>query len=69
MLNSKIKNKIYMTITAFVFMIAILSFILSINFFIYINKLSLNTNENIIKENTTLLDIDRYNRIKNKLEK
>jgi len=69
MLNSKIKNKIYMIISAFVFIIAILSFVLSINFFMKINKLSLNTDKNIIKENTTVLDIDRYNIIKDKLEK
>lgn len=68
MINSKIKNNIYAMISILIIIFVIGSFILSINFLIKINKISSEVNMNIIKENTTVFDSQRYDKIKNRLD-
>ena len=68
MLNSKIKNKIYSIISISVLIATVISFIVSINFLIKINNISLNIDEKIVEEKTIILDITAYNKIKDKLE-
>lgn len=67
MLSGKIKNNIYAMISILTLIFVIGSFILSINFLIKINKISSEVNMNIVKENTTVFDSQRYDRIKDRL--
>lgn len=67
MLNGKIKNKIYSIISISVLIATVISFIVSINFLIKINNTSLNINKKIIEEETITLDVNAYDKIKNKL--
>lgn len=68
MISGKIKNNIYATISILMLIFVIGSFILSINFLIKINKISSEVNMNIVKENTTVFDSQRYDKIKDKLD-
>lgn len=68
MLNSKIKNKIYSIISISVLIATVVSFIISINFLIKINNTSLNINKKIVKDEMTTLDVNAYNKIKDKLQ-
>jgi len=68
MLSSKIKNNIYAMISILTLIFVIGSFILSINFLIKINKISSEVNMNIVKENTTIFDSQRYEKTKDRLD-
>lgn len=67
MINNKIKNNIYAIISISTLSIIIISFIFSINFLIKVNKASSEIDINIIKENTVILDLQRYDKMKNYL--
>jgi len=68
MLTSKMKNKIYSIISVFVLIATIISFIISINFLIKINNTSLNINKKTVEDEMTALDVNAYNKIKDKLQ-
>lgn len=63
-----LKNKIYSIISISVLAVTVISFIVSINFLIRINNTSLNIDKKIVKDETTTLDINAYNEIKDKIE-
>jgi hypothetical protein len=68
MTSSKIKNNIYAMISILTLIFVIGSFVLSINFLIKINKVSSEVNITIIKDNTTVFDSQRYEKIKDRLD-
>lgn len=68
MLSGKIKNKIYAIISVSVIIFLIASFFLAVNFFIKINNLVFGVDERLIREKTTVPDIDGYDLMKNKIE-
>ncbi len=68
MLNSHIKNNIYIITSFLVIMIIAISFIMTIDFFVKINDLVFSVDEKTIGEKTIRLDIDTYNKIKDRLE-
>jgi len=68
MLSGSIKNKIYALTSIFILIFLIASFALAVNFLVKINGLVFGVDEGLIEEKTTVLNIDGYNKIKNKVE-
>lgn len=68
MLSGYIKNKIYILTSVFVILIIAASLVATINFFVKINGLVFNVDEKMIGEKTMTLDLDAYNKIKDKFE-
>ncbi len=68
MISSKIKNNIYAMISILTLVFVIGSFVLSINFLIKINKISSEVNMSIVKENTTVFDSQKYEKVKDRLD-
>ncbi len=69
MSNNEIKSKIYALVSISVFAISIISFVVFINFMVKIKDLSFALDEKLIEEKTTVLNVDEYNKIKEKIEK
>lgn len=69
MSNNKIKSKIYALASVSVFAISVISFVVFINFMVKIKDLSFALDEKLIEEKTTVLNVDEYNKIKEKIEK
>lgn len=68
MLSSRIKNNIYIITSFIIIMIITISFIMTIDFFVKINNLVFNVDEKTIGEKTIRLDINTYNKIKDRFE-
>lgn len=66
-MNSSNKNKIYAAISISVIILTAASFFAAVNFLLKINNLVFNVDEKIIKEQTTELNKDGFERIKSKL--
>lgn len=66
-MNSQNKNKIYAFVSISVIILTVASFAATVGFLLKINKLVFNVDEKIIKEQTTVLNKEGFERIKNKL--
>ena len=68
MIISQQKNKAYAIISILLVFLIAVSFIVTVNFLLKIENLAFNTDERIIKEKTTTLDKEGFEKIKVKLE-
>ncbi len=69
MLSGKTKNKIYAAASIAVFISIMVSFMAVVNFLVKINNIAFSIDEKLIKEKTTALNMEGYERIKDKIEK
>lgn len=67
-MDSSSKNKIYALVSISVIILTVASFVAAISFLLKINNLVFNVDQNIINEQTTELDKDGFENIKNKLD-
>ena len=67
MLNSRTKDKIYALLSFLAIVLAIGSFVLTINFLLKINKYIFSVNQQTVKEKTTVVDKAGFETIKERL--